>query len=380
MSPPIDVAVVGGGIVGLSTALALADEDAGRIVVFERSGVNAGASGVQPGGVRQQWSTRLNVELARESLELYRALIERFPATAERLRFSACGYVFAASSPETLSGLRRSVDLQNALGVRSELLGPLELAELVPGLDPARVIGGSICHDDGYFDHPQGVVEAIAAAGRERGVELAIAEVERLDQRGSGWVVRTQDGHERVAGTVVVAAHMDSAPLLASAGIELPLEAEDRFLFYSEPIRARLLEPLLVAVDWHFAAKQLANGRVLASDLAAAGDPEDGADSWRKSVRDTIEQILPILSYVEFPILARGVYDMTPDAQPIVGQLPLDGLWIATGFNGRGFMLAPSVGRRLARQITSGRNDALLGELRFERFEDAVPQVEGQVV
>lgn len=380
-SERVDVAVVGGGIVGLSTALALAEEHAGRIVVFERSGVNAGASGVQPGGVRQQWSTRLNVALAQESLAELKALPDRIPEFAEQLRFTACGYVFAASSSETLAGLTRSVELQNALRVRSQLLTTDQLVDLVPGLDGSRIVGGSACPDDGYFDHAQGVVEAVAAGARRAGAGLEVVDVERLELRSGGWILHMRDGRSVNAGTVVVAAHIDTAALLRPLGVELPLEAEDRFLFFSEPIRERLVEPLFVAVDWHFAAKHLANGRVLASDLTAAGDPEDGVDTWRKSMRHTIEHLLPILSYVEFPVLARGLYDMTPDAQPIVGPVPgLEGLWVATGFNGRGFMLAPAVGRRLARQIVHGREDDLLAELRLERFEHAVAEVEGQVV
>ena len=73
----IDAAVVGAGIVGLSTALHLAERGAGRIIVYERAGIGAGASGVQPGGVRQQWSTRLNCAMARDSLAFYSQLRER---------------------------------------------------------------------------------------------------------------------------------------------------------------------------------------------------------------------------------------------------------------------------------------------------------------
>jgi glycine/D-amino acid oxidase-like deaminating enzyme len=384
----VDVAVIGGGIVGLSIALALADERAGKIVVFERSGINAGASGVQPGGVRQQWSTPLNVKLARESLSLYGELPLRLdtaapnsPSTSEALRFRACGYVFVAGSLESFDDLCRSVAVQNELGVPSEVLSPRELAQIVPGLDVAQVIGGSACAADGYFDQPQAVVEAVALAATTAGAQLRLANVNRLEPTNGSWLLRLADGSTARAGTVVVAAHIDSVDLLRSLDVDFPLTAEDRYLFLSEPIRERLIEPLVVAVDWHFATKHLASGRVLASYLTAAGDPDDEANHWREEMRRTIHRLVPILSYVDFPVLIRGVYDMTPDAQPIVGRVPgYSGLWIAAGFNGRGFMLAPAIGRRLAHAMLTGRSDDVIEDLSAERFYGALAEREGQVV
>lgn len=321
-----DVAVGGGGIVGLTIALALAEAGAGTVVVYERSGVNAGMSGVQPGGFRRQWSSRLNVELAQESWPFYRDL---------GVEFTACGYVFAASTEETLAQLRRDVELQNSLGVASRIVDP---SDVVPGVPRGRFLGAAYCAQDGYFDQPQSVVEAVAAR-----VHVEIADVVALDP---GWTLRFADGSSARAGTVVVAAHLDSRALIP----ELPLDGEERVLFLSEPIRERLLEPLFVAVDERFAAKQLANGRVLASDLAGES---------RERIRAAIEQLVPQLTYVDFPVVARGVYDVTPDGQPVVGAVR-DDLWVACGFGGHGFMLAPAVAQRLAAAIVEGRTERLL--------------------
>lgn len=383
----VDVGVVGGGVVGLATALALAETGVGRVVVYERSGLNSGASGVQPGGVRQQWSTAPNVALARESLDFFASLPDRVGSTAEAssfdaaaLRFTPCGYVFAASSAETLSDLERTVGIQNALGVPSRVISEVELAEAVPGITSERFLGAAVCDEDGYFDQPQTVVEAVAAAARAAGVEIEIAEVRSLQPAGTSWLLQLADGSHAQAGAVVVAAHIDTVELLRPLGIVLPMLAEDRFLFLSEPVHERLLEPLFVAVDWHFAAKHLASGRVLASDLTAAGGGPDDGDGWRRSIRRAIAELVPLLSYVTFPILVRGIYDMTPDAQPIVGAVPGQAnLWLACGFNGRGFMLAPAIGKRLARVI-AGDRDALVSELGLERFDRAPAEPEGQVV
>ena len=126
----------------------------------------------------------------------------------------------------------------------------------------------------------------------------------------------------------------------------MPITKQARYLLLSEPIRERLLEPLVVSAERRFAAKHLGNGRMLASDLAASGDPEEGAPRWRAHVAETVAELLPILEYVTYPILVEGFYDVTPDHQPLIGPVPgHDGLWLAAGFSGHGFMIAPAVGR-----------------------------------
>src|SRR5947208_11737791 len=117
-----DVVVVGAGVVGLSIAFHLAQRGA-SVTVFDRAGIGAGASGVQPGGVRQQWGTRVNCLLARESVAFYRELDERLGRRVDA-RLDPCGYLFVAHSPEALAGLRANVAVQNAAGVPSRVVSP----------------------------------------------------------------------------------------------------------------------------------------------------------------------------------------------------------------------------------------------------------------
>src|SRR5947208_5553439 len=112
-----EVVVIGAGITGLSIALHLA-ENGLKPLVIEREGVAAGASGVQPGGVRQQWSTPLNCRLARESAAFFADLSTRLDSTLP-LRFSRCGYAFLAHSEERLAQLADAVSIQKAAGVPS---------------------------------------------------------------------------------------------------------------------------------------------------------------------------------------------------------------------------------------------------------------------
>ena len=360
----VNVAVVGAGVTGLSIAWNLRRWGIDA-VVLERRGVAAGASGVQPGGVRQQWGTAVNCRLARESAAFYRDAREHLGGPLE-LPFTACGYLFLAHSDDALEQLRANAAVQAAGGVPSRLVDADEAARLVPGLTTESVVGASWCGEDGYVDRPQAVVEAFA-----RDATLELAEVVAIRREGTSWRLALRDGGYLDAETVVVAAGADTPALLAPLGIDVPIEPESRWLFLSEPIGERLVEPLVVSAERRFAAKQLADGRVLASDLAAVDDTDANAPEWRAAIRRSIRELLPILEHVDFNVLVHGVYDVTPDRQAIVGPVPgEDGLWLAAGFSGHGFMLAPAVGRVVAEAITGGAHDEALSVIDPARFAE----------
>jgi sarcosine oxidase subunit beta len=368
---PPDVAVVGAGILGLSSAFHLAERGAGRIVVYERDGIGAGASGVQPGGVRQQWSTPVNCLLARRALEFYRQAHERLLSRAN-LRFDACGYLFVAHEPATLERLRADVALQNDLAIPSRVVAAGEAADLVPGLTVDSIAGASWCAEDGYFDRPQAVNEAFAEAAGRRGVDIERAEVKTVEP---GPTLVFADGSRTDAGAVVVAAGAETARIVRSL-TELPLEREERSLFLSEPIRERLLEPLVVAPDRHFAAKQLADGRVLAADLS---EPERQVA--RGHIRLVASELVPRLEFVSLSLVVAGNYDMTPDAHGIVDAVDPDRrVVVAAGFDGHGFMLAPEIGRGVAAIVSGEDPGSPFEALRADRFASVALERESRVI
>jgi len=353
----LDVAVVGAGVIGLAIARELQGRGV-RVAVFERMAIGAGASGVQPGGVRQQWGTPVACRLARESAAFYADADELLDSPVP-LGFRACGYLFVAHTEATLVRLAANVAVQNAEGIPSRIVTRDAAADLVPGLRTDTVTGGAWCGEDGYFDRPQAVVEAFA-----RGLDIRIRAIDSLEPK--------------LADIVIVAAGAATVDLLRPLGIELPIEREDRFLFLSEPVRERLLEPLVVSAERRFAAKQLGDGRVLASDLGARGD-ESQREVWRANVRSGIDELLPALAYVPFPVLVRGEYDVTPDHQPILGRVG-ERLYVAAGFSGHGFMIAPAVARIVADAVTGSSADETLGILDVARFEENRSVPEPQLV
>ena len=377
----VEVAIVGAGITGLSIAFHLRERGVCPVVLLERSGIGAGASGVQPGGVRRQWGTREHCLLAQESYTFWQELDERLETLTHPV-LEPCGYAFAAHSEATLAGLRTNVELQNGLGVPSEIVTPARLEALVPGLDASRLAGAAWCATDGYFDRPQAVVEAFGDAVLRRDAVLTLAEVVAVQPDGDGWLLSLAGGDELRAAHVVLATGYDTPALAAPLGLDLPIEREPRYVFLSEPIRERLLEPLVIALEIGFAAKQLANGRVLASDLRATGDPAQLRDAWRRTVRRGVDELAPMLSFVAFDLLIDGIYDTTPDHQAILGPVDgLPGLWLAAGFSGHGFMMAPAVGRAIVDWMLGDDPGEGAAALRWSRFaEGSDLRLETQVV
>ncbi len=343
--PAPAVAIVGAGVTGLSIAFHLAERGIGPVSIYERAGIGAGASGLQPGGVRLQWGTEINCRMAQESLVFWRDAQQRLEARVE-LGWRACGYLWLAHSDAVLDKLRANVELQNTLGIPSRIVSPEEAGKLVRGLQTSTLTGAAWCAEDGYFDRPQAVVEALAV-----GATIEIADIRTLDDLD--------------AETVVVAAGVDTPRL-----IDVPIVAEERHLFFSEPIRERLLEPLVIAPERRFAAKQLGDGRLLASDLS-------GHD--RNHVREVMRELLPQLEFARLDALVTGTYDVTPDHQAILGRVD-ERVWIAAGFSGHGFMMAPAVGRSIAAAIAGEPPNEYLQALSVDRFARGAQLPEPSVV
>jgi sarcosine oxidase subunit beta len=373
----MSVTVVGAGISGLSIAVHLLQRNIGPVTIVDRQGVAAGASGVQPGGVRQQWSTRASCLMAKESHAAYVDL-DNLLGTHVNARFERCGYLFAADTDETLGMLEANVAVQHSAGVPSQVISAAEMSALAPGLRTHGIHGAAYCAEDGYFDRPMAVVEAFASAARALGAAFEFGRVATgIVRDGTGWQLTTAEG-SLSADVLVVAAANGSVPLFDLLGFDLPLTSEPRYLFLSEPCGSQVLAPLVVAIDRGIALKQLADGRLLASDLRATGDPTREEDRWRARISENLVKLLPDTP-TSFPTMVRGTYDMTPDAQPIIDELD-EGLWLAAGFSGHGFMVAPSTGRFIAGSIAGDEPPEWSESVRWERFAGSDREQESQVI
>jgi sarcosine oxidase subunit beta len=338
------------------------------VLVLDVKGIGAGMSGIQPGGLRTQWSSAVTRRLAIQSRDFYADVAERLQVDVDP-GFEACGYLFVASDPRTWAHLQVEAAEHRREGLDVRSLSREEVGESHPGLNEDVVLGASYGAEDGYLSRPGAPLAAFAEAATQLGVEFTQGEVQQVNPAGSGVSVSISGESPVSAGACVIAAGAESASLVG-VGSRLPVRKEPKYLFYSDRIATRLIEPLVVFLDHHFAVKHLADGSVLASDLSLERDAAADAEVARRAIRRTATELIPILEHVRYPVMVEGVYDATPDGQLVVGAMDdAATVWVATGMNGRGMMLAPGVGRLVADGVRRRSDDLVPREFLPGRFD-----------
>lgn len=387
-----DIVIVGGGCMGAATAYYLTLHGAGRVVLVERDvQLGTGSTGRNAGGVRHQFSDPANIALSRESI----ALFERFEAEiGSPIDFWQDGYLFLLSSEASARAFEASVALQRSLGLDVAWLTGAEAAAMTPGLDASGVLAATFCGKDGITD-PNGVTMGFAKAAQARGLRvLRDTEVTGIDVSGGRVTgVRTSRGDIATAA-VVNAAGPWAAQVAALAGVPLPVAPERRHIFIAHPeagaswddprFAGRTPASRLMVIDFDTTFYFHREGAGL---LFGMGDPTErpGFDLTVKwdflpEVTAVAVQRLPALAEAAVTHAWAGLYEMTPDHNPVIGSLGVDGLYAIAGFSGHGFQQAPAAGRILA-DVMLGHDPRFdLSPFAFSRFASGATSGEHHVV
>jgi sarcosine oxidase subunit beta len=328
------IVVAGAGAIGASIAYHLALLGARDVVLAERAEIASGATAKAMGGVRQQFSTAAEVRLAQASIRFFEELGPPF--------FDQVGYVFLATTEAAAAALRKRAQRHRSLGVQ------VEEVQVPAGVraDDVRVAVG--CLRDGVGD-PPAVTRELVCRARELGVEV---------REGT-------DARKLDRDVLVVAAGPRSAELA-----DVPVRPLCRQLLRTTTLELPARLPMVIEHEtgFHFRAR---NGAL----VLAMADAEPRWGFEETVDRSVFEDRLARLAH-RFPDAAAariadawaGLYDMTPDAHPIVGPAG-DGVYAACGFSGHGFMQSPAVGRAVAEELLHGRSELDLGPYRLGRFE-----------
>ena len=365
----VDVAIVGGGILGASCAYFLAEAGATPLLL-ESGRVGREASGASAGGVRQQGRQLPEMPLALAALDLWPELDARLES---RVEYERCGDLRLAESPADAERLRALADAEARAGLRTEWLEGAALRALVPGLGPTMV-AGVFCATGGQAN-PLLVTPAFAARARDLGgVVWEGSPVRALARDGAGFALDTAQGPVR-AERLVLAAGAWTPGLAAALGLELPIELYAPQMQVTPPID-RVLGPVLLGFSRRLSMKQARNGTILIGggkrgwgDLAtrARGLLEE---SIRRSAVDAVAA-LPGLAQVETTRSWVGLEGMTPDEMPIIEPFDGGAGWVAAGFCGHGFAIGPVVGRVIAETLLGRRPSLDLSAFSSARFRRA---------
>jgi sarcosine oxidase subunit beta len=376
MAETADVVIIGSGIVGSSVAYHLALAGCTNVLVLEREAHQGkGSTGKSMGGVRAQFSTPVNIQMSRYSIDFFSKFDEVVGHPAD---YRAHGYLFCATNENHLAYLNANRERQHALGVTNvEWVSPEEIAKMVPQLRVDDVLGGTFCPTDGFVD-PHSVMMGFMFNARERGTRLLldtqVSGIEVANDQITG--VTTSRGF--ISTRVVVnAAGPWAAEVAKMAGAKLPVEPLRRQLVPTEPFdQLPKRFPMVIDMSTGFHFRREGKGILLAWN-----DPEETPGFKTDFDSSFVEKILthaasrvPVLAEAEVnPRRAwAGLYEMTPDHHAIIGPSPnVKGLYFVNGFSGHGVMHSPASGRVAADLILQGASDLIdASQLSVERFAE----------
>ena len=385
----VDVAVVGAGVIGLSVARELRRAGVERVAVLEREpAVGQGSSSRANGGVRAQFTTRVNVELSAFSI----GELERLDRDTGLLGFRQTGYLLMTGTEAGERSLRAAFELQRSLGVAVEWLTPEEVLGRVPFVRPDGLRAGTFHGRDGFLD-PHGVVTALRRDAERLGARIATgAEVVAIERApDAGFDVRTGDATLR-ARWVVNAAGPSAGLVAALLAVDLPVAPVRRNLAYirdrpGSPGAPGGLIPMCVDLDTGVLVRREVSGGF----VVAWSDPDD-PPSWETTLDPRFLEGLGRRVGHRFPLLEdvpvdprqcwAGLYPETPDHHAIIGESPeAPGFVQCAGFGGHGVMHAPAAGLAVAELVAQGRCDSFdLRPLRPSRFAEGDLVVETAVL
>ncbi|HEV7745277.1 MAG TPA: FAD-binding oxidoreductase [Pyrinomonadaceae bacterium] len=385
MTETAEVVIIGSGIVGSSVAYHLAEQGCTNVLVIEREAHQGkGSTGKSMGGVRAQFSTPVNIQMSRYSIDFFSRFDEVVGHPAD---YRAHGYLFCATTERHLEYLKANRERQLALGVKNvELVSSEDIAKFVPQLRVDDILGGTFCQTDGFVD-PHSVMMGFMLKARESGVRLWLdTQVTGIDVEGVSPAHDSGSTTSRITGVmttrgrvstriVVNAAGPWAAQVAQLAGAQLPVEPLRRQLVPTEPFDGLPQRfPMVIDMSTGFHFRREGKGILLAwnDPDETPGFKTDFDPSFVEKILTRAADRVPRLAEAEVnPRRAwAGFYEMTPDHHAIIGPAPdVAGLYFVNGFSGHGVMHSPASGRITADLILQNHSDLIdAGQLSVRRF------------
>ncbi|AFQ51088.1 NAD(P)/FAD-dependent oxidoreductase [Burkholderia cepacia] len=375
-----DVVVIGAGVIGSSVAFHLSKLGARNVLVLDRGTIGAGTTSQSSGILRTHYSVKENVELARKSWHVFNNFAEYLGDDEASCGLVKCGYMIVGAEGDKLEPLRASLNQQKEQGIPLELLSQQQAAELLPiaRFDDAALIG---YEPEAGFADAYLVATSFARSARRAGVTVKenVNVNKVLIENGKVVGVSTDIGD--FATSMVISTQNIWTPELAGwTGKTLPimperhavlaLECDAAKYTFSMPVFKDLASPGMLYYRSYGGNQMLVSEGVVGEKLNTA-EVEQG-DIPMDYIVDVGAQVAERFPAYETAGIASswtGVYDVTPDWNPVLGKLPgIEGLVVGYGFSGHGFKLSPTVGLVLAQEALGLPTEVSLAPYSIERF------------
>ena len=373
-----DVVIVGAGVIGTATAFHLTRFMAVSVTVVDRAAVGSGMSSRSSALVRMHYTFAPEVDLAVRSDAMFAGWTDMTgrPAVVRRT-----GFVRIVAHNEAAL-LAANVAMQREHGANAEVIDGCELAKIAPGLWTDDIACAAWEPDGGYGDGAIVAGDFLAAAREAGACYRPNTPVRGLLTDGERVTGVTTDAGPIHAGAVVLACGPWSAPLLARVGINLPIEIElHKVAFVRHPAGGRAGVACIDSTTQTYFRPEASGQMTLVGGFIGprgadpdAVPPTAYASELAELVGSAAHRV-PALADGGIVRGIAGVYDMTPDARPMLGEVPgRPGLVVAVGFSGMGFKISPAVGEALAELIVAGAATRVdLAVFRPNRFAEGAP-------
>ena len=378
-----DVVIIGGGVMGTSTAYHMALKGCPNVLLLEReSFFGMQATGRCAGGIRHQFGTEINVRISLLSLPM----LDRFEEElGQPIDLRYCGYLFLLTNAKDVAAFRQQVDMQQRLGAQTEWLQPAQIADLAPLVNLDGVLAGTFNAHDGLAD-PNSVVQGYVSGARRLGARL-LNDVDVTGIRVEGGKVQgvITDQGEIAVPVVVNAAGPWAGVVGEMVGVPIPVAPVRRQIAVTGPI-PQVPPDFPFVIDFATGLYFHREGQGILTGMANPDQPVSFDQSmdmeWELVHLEEAMQRLPILEQAGLASRWAGLYEVSPDAHPILGRVSeVDGFYCIGGFSGHGFQHGPACGLLLAEEILDGAAHSLdITPLHNERFREGKLIVEYNVV
>jgi sarcosine oxidase subunit beta len=376
-----DVVVIGGGVNGCSLAYQLARQGM-KVVLCEQRYLCSGATGRSGAGIRQQWSTRENAELAIKSVQIFKRLENEL---GEEVGLRHGGYLIVVHDENEMKQAERNIKMQKSLGLDVSILTPDKITDVVPILDVQgmHAIGATFCPTDGHAD-PFKTTHAYAKAAINHGARLyKFTKVVGIKKKKNRVESVLTDKGKIAAETIVNAAGAWSKQIAEMVNIKLPNKPFRKEILVTERIKP-LFRAMVISFKDGIYFSQQDEGQILGG--IPIPDEKPGyltapTFDFLQHMAKTLTRYAPLLKHVNVIRQWTGYYDVTPDARPILGEVEgLKGFIQCNGFSGHGFMISPMVTKVLTDYIVDGKVSPILEGLKLGRFKGKKLEYETSVV
>ncbi len=366
-----DIVIIGGGISGCSIAYNLAAEGQQNIVVIEKEYITSGATGRCGAGIRQQWGTKMNCMLAKKSVDFFEKAQEILEYDGD-VEFKQEGYLVIASDEEEAKTFAKNVKLQNSLDIPSRVLTKEEAKEIVPHLNTDVVHSATFCPTDGHLN-PFTMTDAYYKAAKRLGVEFYTYTTVESIVMEDDIIQAVQTDRGTIKTSIVVnAAGGWAKDIGRMVDVDIPVYSENHEILVTEPVET-MQGPMVISFSQNIYCQQTPHGAF----IMGRGDKDmpkgyDVSSSWKflDEMSKTVTRLLPPIGELRVIRQWGGLYNMSPDHQPIIsGTKHRKGFYIACGFSGHGFMLAPMTGVLLSELILGKTPSMPMEALSLDRFD-----------